>query len=393
MAQAPAPRDRDAAQGSAIVTRRNLAVLGAVAAVVLGAGIWLGAHRDAKQSMGGDGALLGELKAKLGDVTEIRLSRGDGSKVTLRRGDGGWSVVERNYPADAQRVRELALNLASLEVVERKTSDPANYAKLGVEAPDTPTAASTLVEVVAGEKTWALIVGKAAQGRAVYIRDPKEAASALAQPALTVDPDQKRWIDRQLTDIAAADVHDISVTPTKGAAYTLTRANRGDQDMTLSPVPKGRTAASAFSLNGQAEALVAFNFDDVHALPDPAPTAVDRATYRTFDGQVIELNGRRTTDKAFVTVDVRRDPALAARFPPEKPVEVKPAGSKTAEAKTSEPKAGEPKTPEAKPEAAKPSATTVERLSARAQGMEFEIPAYKYESIFKPQDELLEPAK
>jgi hypothetical protein len=144
------------------VTRQKLIVLGAVAAVVLGAGIWLGIHRDSQQSVGRDGALFADLEAKLGDVTEIRLSRGDGSKVTLRRGDGGWNVVERNFPADAQRVRELALNLASLEVVERKTSDPANYAKLGVEAPESPTAASTLVEVVAGDKTWALIVGKAA---------------------------------------------------------------------------------------------------------------------------------------------------------------------------------------------------------------------------------------
>ncbi|MBC8026794.1 MAG: DUF4340 domain-containing protein [Steroidobacteraceae bacterium] len=379
------------------MTRQKLTALAVIAAVVLGAGIWLGAYRDSQQSTEGDGALFGDLKAKLGDVTEIRLSKGDGSKVTLRRGDSGWTVVERNFPADAQRVRELALNLASLEIVERKTSDPANYAKLGVEAPDTPTATSTLVEVVAGEQTWALIVGKSALGQAVYIRDPKDAASALAQPALTVDPDQKRWIDRQLTDLASADVHDISVTPTKGAAYTLTRANRGDNDLTLSPVPKGRSPASAFSLNVQAEALVAFNFDDVHPLPSPAPTAVDRAIFRTFDGQVIELNGRRAADKSFVTVSVRRDPALAAQFPPETLAEAKPADPKAPEPKAPEPKAPEPKAAATKPEAQtpdapKPSTTTVERLSTRASGVEFEIPAYKYESIFKAQEDLLEPA-
>jgi hypothetical protein len=77
-------------------------------------------------------------------------------------------------------------------------------------------------------------------------------------------------------------------------------------------------------------------------------------------------------------VHVHRDPALAARFPPEKSAEPKPA---------------DPKAADAKPEAPKASATTVERLSARARGMEFEIPAYKYDSIFKSQDDLLEPAK
>ena len=162
-------------------------------------------------------------------------------------------------------MRELVLGLDNMKIVERKTSDPANYAKLGVEAPDTPAAASTLVEVVAGHKTWALIVGKNAEGRAIYVRKPKEAASALAEPAITVDPDQKRWVDRQLTDIPGAEVHDIAVKPGSGPAYLLTRAKRGDADLALSPVPKGRKPASSMSINGQADALTAFNFDDMRA--------------------------------------------------------------------------------------------------------------------------------
>ena len=117
-------------------------------------------------------------------------------------------------------MRDLALTLSNLEIVERKTSDPANYPKLGVEAPDSPTATSTLVEVVAGKKSWPLVVGKSADGRAVYVRKPAEAASALAEPSLSVDPDQKRWIDRLLTDIPGTDVHDIAVRPASGAGLS-----------------------------------------------------------------------------------------------------------------------------------------------------------------------------
>jgi hypothetical protein len=333
------------------VTRQKLVLLAIAAAVVLGGAIWLSAHRSSQQGMGNDGPLLPDLKAKLGDVTQIRMSKGDGSAVTLKRTDSGWTVVERNYPADAQRVRELALNLSALEVLERKTSDPANYPKLGVEAPDTPAASGTLVEVVAGEKTWSLIVGKPAQGRAVYVRLPKEAGSALAQPLLMVDPDQKRWLDRQIVDVPGADVRDIAITPSKGAAYTLAKQQATDREFTIAPVPKGRASASSFALNGQADALTAFTFDDVHALPDPAPPATDRAVYRTFDGRVIEFHGRRVDNKAYVTIVARRDAA--------------------------------PKKDE----------KSVERLVARAKGVEFEIPGYKYDSIFKSQEELLEPKR
>jgi hypothetical protein len=356
------------------MTRNRLVSLAALAAVLLGTGLWIDQHRTRQQGDLGAGVLFADLKPALGDIEEIRLSKGDGSRTTLKRGADGWTVVERNYPADGSRVRELALNLAAMKVVEAKTSDPANYAKLGVEPADSPTATSTRVDLVAGQKTWSLLVGKSAAGRAVYVRKPADKTSALAEPAVSADPDQKRWVDRLITDLPGAEVHDISVTPAQGPAYVLTRAKRGDADLVLSPIPKGREPATSMSLDGQGEVLAAFNFDDVHALEGPAPAASDKAVWRTFDGQVLEFSGRRTSDKAFVTVSAHRDPALAAQFPEAAPAAT-PAPAKAADAK--------------------PAARTVERLAARANGVQFEIPSYKYDALFKPLEDLLEkpPAK
>jgi hypothetical protein len=205
------------------VNRQKLTTLAVAAVLLLAAGIWLNANRARQQTVQSGERVFPDLAGALAEVDEIRISRGDGSRTTLKRQPEGWTVAERNYPADSRRVRDLAFTLANLAIVERKTSDPANYSKLGVEAADTPTATSTLVEVVAGKKSWPLIVGKNAEGSAVYVRKPAEAASALAEPTLGVDPDQKRWIDRLLTDIPAAQVHDISVQPAKGPAYLLKR--------------------------------------------------------------------------------------------------------------------------------------------------------------------------
>ena len=172
------------------MTRQKVTILAVAAAVLLAAGIWLNVHRAGQQSVPAGERVFPDLTAALGEVAEIRISRGDGSRTTLRKSPAGWTVVERNYPADPARVRELALALADLEIIERKTREPANYSKLGVEAPDTPAATSTLVEVVAGQKSWALIVGRNSENRAVYVRKPADAASALAKPTLGVDPDQ-----------------------------------------------------------------------------------------------------------------------------------------------------------------------------------------------------------
>jgi hypothetical protein len=299
-------------------------------------------------------------------------------------------VAERQFPADAQRVRELAMGLADLRVVERKTADKANYARLGVEDTDSPTAASTLVEVVAGDKTWKLIVGKSADGRAVYARRPGEAASFLAAPLITADPDQKRWIDRLIVDLPGNKVHEIAAKVAKGPAYLLTRAQPGATELTLSPVARGRTAVSSMSLGGQAEALASFHFDDVRAAPAAESAGADSVTYRTFDGQVITFTGRREADKAFVTVTAKRDPELAARFAP-------PAATPATPDPTvaPPPPAGEAIAAAPQPATGTPPAEdrTTERISARAQGVEFEIPVYKYEAIFRPYEELLEPKK
>jgi hypothetical protein len=336
-------------------------------ALLLGSGIWLSMDRSGGQSNLEGGSVFADLKPALGQVDEIRFSKGDGSRTTLHKNADGWVVVERQYPADAARVRELALALANLKIIERKTKDPANYAKIGVEKPDSPTAASTLVEIQAGKKTWSLIVGKGADGRAVYIRKPDEAASSLAQPFIAPDPDQKRWIDRLLTDIPGADVHDIAVKLGKEPAYLLTRPKRADPALTMSPIPKGRSPVSAMALNGQADALTALNFDDIH--PVPSPAAADTVTYRTFDGQVIEFTGHRDGEKTFVAIAAHRDPQLAAQFP--KPAAPDKAATPAPAAQTS-------------------ADQTVEKLVARAHGVEFEIPAYKYDAIFKKQEDLLE---
>ena len=361
--------------------QKNLLILAAAAVVLLGAGIWLSAHRANQGNLSG-GTVFPDLKPALGEVQEIRLSKGDGSRTTLRKGANGWTVVERDYPADGSRVRELVMNLVALKVIENKTSDPANYAKLGVETPDKPTATGTLLEVVAGQKTWSLIVGKGAEGRALYVRKPGEAVSALAEPNVSADPDQKRWIDRAIVDLPGANVHDISVKPASGPGYLLTRAKRGDANLTLSPVPKGRTVASAMSVDAQGEALVAFTFDDVRARPATPAAAIDRATYRTFDGDVIEFSGHRDGGKTYLQVNATHDAALAAEFA---------APAATAPVKPAAPGAAAPAAPSVAPTlAAVKPADIAEHLAARAKGVEYEIPVYKYEAIFKPQEELLE---
>jgi hypothetical protein len=88
-------------------------------------------------------------------------------------------------------------------------------------------------------------------------------------------------------------------------------------------------------------------------------------------------------------VTARRDPALAAQFP-ESPAATTPAAPGATPVKATDPKPADPKAADPKAADPKPAAKTVERLAARASGVQYEIPVYKYDALFKPEEELLE---
>lgn len=256
-------------------------VLLAVAIAGIGAALWLGRTPAPDQGDAGKPEVLSGLKAKLNEVTQVVLSRSDGGQVTLSRTAETWIVAERGYAADVARIRRLLLDLAGLEVVEQKTSNPKNYARLGVEDTDGAQATGTRVEVSAGDASFGLIVGKSAAGRGVYVRETGATQALLVTPALNVETDAAQWLDRELLDLPKDRIAEITVTPAKGNTYAL----------------KGDAAGSRFSY------FAPLTFDDVARVADGAVAgARPRAVIRTTDGLAITLSGREADNQRWISV-------------------------------------------------------------------------------------------
>ena len=158
---------------------RNFAIL-ALATV---ASIALAAHavsqRDTPLRVEAAGeAMFPELLDRLNDVHEIRITMPAG-KLTVTATDQGWSLAEKaGYPIDPAKVRDLALALANLQLVEAKTADPKRLERLELGEPGADGATSRLVELLGGDGATlaAAVVGKASPslyggGRGgVYVR-------------------------------------------------------------------------------------------------------------------------------------------------------------------------------------------------------------------------------
>lgn len=329
-----------------MINQRRTGILLAVGAAVIAIAVWLGSSRNnAHEAFAGQPVLPG-LKDALNEVTELRIAKGDGTQVTLRRRESDWVVAEREFPADPGKVRKLLLDLSALAVVEEKTSDPASYERIGVEDVTSPKASGTRIEAVTPKKTYGLIAGDISGMKNSYVREVGVAKSFLATPQLRADAEPKRWLDRTIVDIPQDRVKEVALKPASGPAYTVSRENKDQKDFTVSNIPRGKELTSASVANAIASEIMSLTMDDVRKAPEGAPAKpAASTTYRTFDGLELRFDGVKDGDRHYVSVTAS-------------------ATSQEAEA-------------EAK------------KLAPRFEGWQFEIPGYKYDLLFRPQEELL----
>jgi hypothetical protein len=329
------------------MTARRVLVLLILGIVVIAGALWLASQRHLEPATLAGDAVLPGLEKAVNDVTEIHLSKGDGTRTTLKKGATDWIVVERNYPADSGHVRKLLLDLGALKVLEEKTRNREYYPQLGVEDSDSPKSAGTLVELVTPAKTLALIVGKPAAGKTGFVRVAHSEPSLLAQPAINVDADPRRWIDRTVVDIAEQRVKEAVVEPAAGPAYTATRNAPQQADFKVTPLPKGRELSSSSAANEVASVFAALQADDVRTAPAAGATTPksDHAIFRTFNGLELEVTGLVEGEHHFITLGARST--------------------------------------------AKESQAEADTINKRFKGWQIEIPAYKYQSMFRPLEDLL----
>jgi hypothetical protein len=358
------------------MTSRRLLILGIAAIVAIVAGVWL-AGREGSGSSAGNTALYPGLKEQLNSVTAINIYKaGDARVVELKRQGDTSTVSERdNYPADEGKLRRLVIAIADAKVLEEKTSNAEAYATLGVEDTKGAGATSLRIELVGTPKPVNLIVGKQGAGaRSTYVRRAGEKQSWLINTTIDTSATPEAWLRKDIVDVSADRVQSARVE-TKGAKpYTASKAARADTDFAVEGLPKGKSLSAPTAANSVAMALTSLSLVDARAASAFQSTPpVAHATFKTFDGLVVEADGWVQDQKHYVALRPSFDAALAERFK----VATAPA---------------EEKKEEKKDEAPKPAAPNVEedakKLAAKVTGWVYEIPDYKYESLFKPLDQL-----
>jgi Domain of unknown function (DUF4340) len=330
------------------MTARRVALLFAIGIAVIALAAWMSSrNRGDASSIAGTRVLPG-LHASLNQVTQVRITKAGGTRATLDREASRWVVGERGYPADSGKLRQLLLDLASLQAVQRKTRIASNYPVLGVADVTSPKATGARIDIVSPGKTWSLIVGDSADANDSYVRLVDSVQSLLASPLVQVDADPKLWLDPTIVNIAQDRVSAIDERPAKGPDFSVSRAKKSQADFAVVGVPRGRKLTGPDAADTMGSALSNLTLTDVRkAAGAPSAAGVSHAVFRTFGGLEIDVSGYEDGKTHYVDLSAH---ALS-----------------------------------------KPAAAEAAAINSRVQGWDYEIPGYRYDEIFQPIEGLLQP--
>lgn len=352
-----------------MLTSRRLLVI-AVLAIVVIAGAVLLANQRASTSQQPNELLYPELKTQADSVKAIRIYKaGDARALELLRNGADWTVTERNgYAVAPVKARRLVQALADAKLLEEKTSDPTKYSALSVEDVTAADAKGVRIEIEGTPAAVNLIVGKDGPGgKSSYVRRVGDKQGWLVSEQLSASPEIRDWLDKEVINITADRTQSASIAIEGKPTYSATKAARTDADFKVAPLPKGKELSSPSAANTVASALMNLSLDDVRPKAEVVagkPAAV--ATYKTFDGLIVEAQGWKKDEKHYVTFSAAYDAALADQF------KLPTATDKKTDA---------PAAPNVEEEAKK--------IIAKTGNWAYELPAYKYDIVFPPLDPLL----
>ena len=357
---------------------RTLIILLALGAVAIAGGWYFGiATLPSEQRSTDAGKLMfPDLAPRLQQATEVEVDTPGSSNWRSRsarsvaRCAGAWPTAAAIRCSET-KLRAMLTALTELRLVDQRTSDPTQFATLGVEDPSGPTSNSDLLRVLdaSGRPIAALIVGHRRVRTGgnvpdeVYVRRPGDNQSWLAEGSLEVDADPQLWLDRDIMNIDHSRI--VKVAVTRGGA-TLEFA-RADDKLALT-APADHPKLDDYKLQDVSRALELLTFDDVHpddvhpdgvhpddAHPDAAQPSgqIGTSVFSTSDGLIVTASVYTAPPKPTATLATDRE--VLARFT------VTGDGKSKAEA---------------------------DHLQARLAGWTYEIGAWKQSSLVPSLDDL-----
>jgi hypothetical protein len=338
--------------------------------------------------------LIPSLADTIRSVTGLEVRQGDEAAVLERSPDGRWSLKSRGgYPVDVAKVRGLLVGLGQAELVEPKTSKADRYAALELENPEQKGAKSRLLRLLGadGKAISEVVLGKrrfagygTSQTGGTYVRRPGDPQTWLASVELDAPVATRDWVKTQVLSLDSAKINRISIeipgeqplkverpapAGTKDAKQDAKAEAKTDAKTDAKTEPKidakapqtaepaklafvgfpgdGKKLKDASAAESLGRAVASVDLEDVRKIAaSPAGDGVSVVKVESADGLATTLRLRKEGDAQWLSVVTTGGDGDAKK--------------------------------------------AAEEITARTQGWEFKVPAYKADAILKKRADLVD---
>ncbi len=274
------------------MSTRTLTVLVILGVIALVGGWYLGpasVPREQKSVYAGK-LMFPDLASKLQNVARIEVEH-HGKTLTIARDGDHWGLMDRGgYPVQEAKLRSMLTALTELRLVEPRTSEPSEYATLGVESANAKESNSDVLRILdgSGKVILALIVGHTRTSTAgnapeqVYVRRPRDKQSWLAEGHLEVDADPQLWLDRDIMNIDHSQITKVTVSH---PSETLEFDRSGDNFSLVAPAQ--HPELDTYKVEDVARALELLTFEDVQRSGSLPGNPLGSSVFTTMDGLTV----------------------------------------------------------------------------------------------------------
>ena len=294
---------------------RSLIIL---ALVVIGGGVayYFTALESEKEVSVEDTQLIPDLAQNLGLVTKLAIHGAAHQLLAeVQKSEHGWIVGNRyDYEADIAVVREVFNDMAKARLIEKKTANPENYSKIGVEDISHADAQGVQFTITGLPEPVRVIAGKKGNLQGTqFIRRVGDAQSWLLDRRLRLDREAAWWLRKDILDIPPEDIESIRIRHTDGNELAIVNVSRESFEFALDqPVPDGMQVSES-ELYQVANALSSLQLRDVVSLQsvkgEILPSTI--TTFRTYDGLRVDARTFSIGKKTYIRLSLELEPASA----------------------------------------------------------------------------------
>jgi len=261
---------------------RTTLILVVLAVVALAGGWYFGPRENLSEQQQTSAGTLVFPHASLANAQRIEITHA-GKHFAIVLEHNVWTLPSLgSYPVIATKVHAMLAGLAELRLLAKRTANPAQFASLGVEDPNKPSATGTLVTIrdAASHPIASLIVGNqnyataGNQTETLYVRRPGSNQSWLAQGNLSVAAEPDLWIDDSIANIDHSRILRVAITR---GAQTLVFAPEKGKLALLDPAQHPKL--EPYKLDSVWRGLEYLSFATVRAGPTLPGTPFASTTY------------------------------------------------------------------------------------------------------------------